>query len=33
MQLAQIQSRNLLEPKEFECFSESTREYLAGFSK
>ena len=33
MQLAMIQSRNLLEPEEFECFSESTREHLAIFTK
>jgi hypothetical protein len=31
LQLAMIQSRKLLEPVEFECFSESTREYLASF--
>jgi len=30
-QLAMIQSRDLLEPGEFECFSESTQEYLAHF--
>jgi hypothetical protein len=33
MQLAMIQSRELLEPEEFECFSESTQEYLAGFRR
>jgi hypothetical protein len=31
IQLAMIQSRNLLELKDFECFSESTQKYLAGF--
>lgn len=30
-QLAMIQSRELLEPEEFECFSESTQEFLAHF--
>jgi hypothetical protein len=33
MQLAMIQSHGLLEPEEFKCFSESTREYLAGFKQ
>lgn len=33
LQLAMIQSRNLLEPEEFDCFSEPTREYLASFYK
>ena len=31
MQLAMIQARELLEPRELECFSESTQEYLASF--
>ena len=30
-QLAMIQSRQLLEPEEFECFSASTQEYLSRF--
>ena len=33
MQLALIQSRDLLESEEFDCFSESTREYLASFRR
>ena len=33
MQLAMIQSRNLLEPEEFDCFSESTLQFLTSFGK
>ena len=33
MQLAMIQSRNLIEPEEFDCFSESTLEFLTSFRK
>jgi len=32
-QLAMIQSHGLLEPKEFECFSESTQEFLGHFRR
>jgi hypothetical protein len=31
LQIATIQSHQLLEPEEFECFSESTQEFLAHF--
>jgi hypothetical protein len=33
MQLSMIQSHELLEPEEFECFGESTREYLNRFKQ
>ena len=33
MQLAMIRSRNLIEPEEFDCFSESTLEFLTSFRK
>ena len=33
MQLALIQSRGLLAPEEFSCFSESTQDFLAEFKR